>query len=147
MKETELKSHLLTLPPILHHLDESERNDLEEKVNSLQELWLRLKLQLETRIDLARSYVKFHSVAVDLSTEFDSIEDDFKKTDSVPDERIRSVEEKWLSIQQLFIQLSHIGNNFIQDAGKVRIVAPINYFLYFSFIRCLGIKKKVFLQN
>lgn len=119
MKETELKSHFLTLPPILHHLDESERNDLEDKVNSLQDHWVRLKSQLETRIELARSYVKFHSVAVDLSTEFDSMEDDFKKTDAVPDERIRSTEEKWLLIQQLYIQLSHIGKNFIEDAGKV----------------------------
>lgn len=141
MKETELKSHLLTLPPILHHLDDSERQDLEEKVNSLQDLSVRLKLQLETRIDLARSYVKFHSIAVDLSTELDSIEDDFKKTDNVPDERIRSTEEKWLSIQQLYIQLSHVGKNFIQDAGNVRIIALINFFFIMS-ITMLGKKNK-----
>lgn len=133
MKETEMKSHLLTLPPILHHLDDEDRKDLEDKVNSLQDLWLRLQLRLDRRIDLARSYVKFHTVAVDLAAEFDSIEDVLKKTDGVLDERIRSTEEKWLSIQQLYIQMSHIGKNFIQDAENVcRIMPSIKVFYLFK---------------
>jgi hypothetical protein len=81
---------------------------------------LNLKFLLESRIDLAVIYVKFHSLAVQLANEFDALEEEFKKSsDGVSEDTIRHVEQKWLSIQQLYGQLTNVGKNFIEDASKV----------------------------
>jgi hypothetical protein len=75
---------------------------------------------LESRIDLAVIYVKFHSLAVQLANEFDAAEEEFKKSsDGVSEDTIRHVEQKWLSIQQLYSQLTNVGKNFTEDASKV----------------------------
>lgn len=138
MKETDVKSLLSLLPPIVHHLDDEERSSLEDKINALQEQWMTLRSQLDKRIDLARTYVKFHTVAVDMAVLFDALEDEMKKPNSSSDEIVRLAEEKWLSIQQLYIQLSHIGKNFTADAEKVR-----EYFLNYVLSLSYSLKDKI----
>jgi hypothetical protein len=55
-----------------------------------------------------------------LASEFDDAEAEFKKSpDGVDEDTIRLVEQKWLSIQQLYDQLTNVGKNFIEDASKV----------------------------
>ncbi|KAJ9596373.1 hypothetical protein L9F63_012601, partial [Diploptera punctata] len=119
-KGVEINALLLTLPPILEFLDDEQREDVDQKVDALHSHWLNLKSMLESRIDLAIIYVKFHTLAVQLANEFDSAEEEFRKsTDGTDEDRIRSVEQKWLSIQQLFGQLTNVGKTFIEDASKV----------------------------
>ncbi|PSN37212.1 hypothetical protein C0J52_12781, partial [Blattella germanica] len=119
-KGVEINAVLLTLPPILEFLDDEQRGDVDQKVDALHSHWLNLKSMLEERIDLAFIYVKFHTLAVELATEFDAAEEEFKKTsDGIGEDTIRIVEQKWLSIQQLYEQLKSVGRNFIEDASKV----------------------------
>ncbi|KAJ4429612.1 hypothetical protein ANN_21798 [Periplaneta americana] len=119
-KGIEINAVLLTLPPILEFLDDEQREDVDQKVDALHSHWLNLKSMLETRIDLADIYVKFHTLAVQLANEFDSAEEEFRKTsDGISEDTIRLVEQKWLSIQQLYEQLKNVGKNFIEDASKV----------------------------
>jgi len=93
---------------------------VDHKVDALHSHWLNLKSLLESRIDLAVIYVKFHSLAVQLANEFDVAEEEFKKSpDGVNEDTIRLVEQKWLSIQQLYGQLTNVGKNFSEDASKV----------------------------
>lgn len=93
---------------------------MDQKVDALHSHWLNLKSLLESRIDLAVIYVKFHSLAVQLANEFDAAEEEFKKSsDGVSEDTIRHVEQKWLSIQQLYSQLTNVGKNFTEDASKV----------------------------
>jgi hypothetical protein len=101
-------------------LDDEQREDVDQKVDALHSHWLNLKSLLESRIDLAVIYVKFHSLAVQLANEFDDAEAEFKKSpDCVNEDTIRHVEQKWLSIQQLYDQLTNVGKNFTEDASKV----------------------------
>jgi hypothetical protein len=119
-KGVEINALLLTLPPILEFLDDEQREDVDRKVDALHSHWLNLKSLLESRIDLAVIYVKFHSLAVQLANEFDVAEEEFKRSsDSINEDRIRHVEQKWLSIQQLYGQLTNVGKNFTEDASKV----------------------------
>ncbi|PNF38127.1 hypothetical protein B7P43_G14605, partial [Cryptotermes secundus] len=119
-KGVEINTLLLTLPPILEFLDDEQREDVDQKVDALHSHWLNLKSLLESRIDLAVIYVKFHSLAVQLANEFDAAEEEFKKSsDGVSEDTIRHVEQKWLSIQQLYSQLTNVGKNFTEDASKV----------------------------
>lgn len=119
-KGVEINTLLLTLPPILEFLDDEQREDVDQKVDALHSHWLNLKSLLESRIDLAVIYVKFHSLAVQLASEFDAAEEEFKKSsDGVSEDTIRHVEQKWLSIQQLYSQLTNVEKNFTEDASKV----------------------------
>jgi hypothetical protein len=57
---------------------------------------------------------------VQLASEFDDAEVEFKKSpDGVSDDTIRLVEQKWLSIQQFYDQLTNVGRNFTEEAAKV----------------------------
>lgn len=104
----------------MEFLDDEQREDVDQKVDALHSHWLNLKSMLESRIDLAVIYVKFHSLAVQLASEFDDAEAEFKKSpDGVDEDTIRLVEQKWLSIQQLYDQLTNVGKNFTEDASKV----------------------------
>ena len=130
-KGIEINALLLTLPPILEFLDDEQREDVDQKVDALHSHWLNLKSMLETRIDLALLYVKFHTLAVELANEFDAAEEEFRKsTDGSNEDRVRSIEQKWLSIQQFYSQLTNVGKTFIEEASKVCDC----FFFYFFFL-------------
>lgn len=119
-KGVEINALLLSLPPILEFLDDEQREDVDQKVDALHSHWLNLKSMLESRIDLAVIYVKFHSLAVQLANEFDAAEEEFKRSsDGINEDTVRLVERKWLSIEQLYGQLTNVGKNFTEDASKV----------------------------
>ena len=131
-KGIEINALLLTLPPILEFLDDEQREDVDQKVDALHSHWLNLKSMLETRIDLALLYVKFHTLAVELANEFDAAEEEFRKsTDGSNEDRVRSIEQKWLSIQQFYSQLTNVGKTFIEEASKVCDCFFFTFFFYF----------------
>lgn len=106
----------------MHNLNERDKSDLQEKVENLQENWTRLAGILDQRISLARTYVKFHSLAVDIATDLDTFEDDLRGKEASSE-----VREKWLSVQQLGLQLNHVGKNFLDDVEKVRVPNSIHF--------------------
>ncbi|XP_066996542.2 titin isoform X1 [Anabrus simplex] len=119
-KGAEINDVLLSLPPILEHLNDEQRTDIDEKVDALHSHWLNLKNILENRIDLATLYVKFHTLAVNLATEFDAIEEDLRTNpDGINEDIMREVEQKWLHIQQSYAQLCNFGKSFIDESSKV----------------------------
>lgn len=118
MKETEVKSLLSLLPSLVDQISEEERDDLQGKVENLQQQWGRLANQLDRRLSLTRTYVKFHTLAVDLASELDSLEEDLRRKDSKADDG-RSLGERWFSAKQLLMQLQHAGKNFADDADRV----------------------------
>jgi len=115
MKEIEIKSLLSLLPTFMNQISDQQRDDLQEKVEALQQQWIKLTSQLEERIQLSRTYVKFHSLAVDLATELDSLEEKMRETG----EQTSPLQEKWFSSQQIFRQLDQVGRNFIIDCRAV----------------------------
>ncbi|CAG2058680.1 unnamed protein product [Timema podura] len=117
-KGEDINSLLLTLPPILENMDDQQREDVDNKVDALHSQWVNLKTLLEDRIDLATIYVRFHTLAVRLADEFDSLEEDLRRSEGVQEDSIRVVEEKWLGIQKLYGQLSNTGKNFIGESEK-----------------------------
>lgn len=121
MKEEELKSLMAVLPSVTGQLDGPARKDLEDKMRSLQEEWVKTKSALENRVELSKTYVKFHSNAAEVGKELDSLEEQFRKKDSVSEETLKRTEERWLTIRQLYVQLSHIGRNFMEDSEKVKL--------------------------
>nr|CAD7575774.1 unnamed protein product [Timema californicum] len=118
-KGEDINSLLLTLPPILENMDDQQREDVDNKVDALHSQWVNLKTLLEDRIDLATIYVRFHTLAVRLANEFDSLEEDLRRSEGIQEDSIRVVEEKWLGIQKLYGQLSNTGKNFIEESEKV----------------------------
>lgn len=121
VKETELKLLLSALPGLLDKLEVDEQKDLEEKIRSLQEHWVKTKSQLENRVDLGKSYVEFHTMAEELSREYDLIEEDLRRKEFVPDDAAAELEmqERCRSAQELYVRLSRSGENFIEDSKKV----------------------------
>ncbi|XP_046401656.1 titin isoform X2 [Ischnura elegans] len=120
LKGTEIEGLLSTLPPILEWLDGEQRTDISCKASALRLQWVDLRSRLESRIDLCTPYVAFHSLATRLTKEIDSAEEGFRekqqRREGNGDEM--DAEQRWLSIQQLFLQLSNTGKNFLQDAEK-----------------------------
>ncbi|XP_075228866.1 zormin isoform X2 [Lycorma delicatula] len=117
-KGTEINALLSSLPSTLELLDDDSRSDVNRKAEELQKHWSGLKRILERRSELARTYVKFHSLAVDLANEMDELDDALHST-SKNENIMKQLEQKWVTAQQLHMQLINSGNNFIQDSNEV----------------------------
>lgn len=121
-KGEEINSALNTLPPVIEYLDETQRRDVDQKVDDLHSHWLILKNLVDARIELSSLYVKFHTVASELAKEIDALEEEFKKNSSadIDDERIRKLEDKWIALQPLYLKLTGSGKNFLDASREVR---------------------------
>lgn len=119
-KGNEINALLLTLPPILEYLGDSQRYDVDKKVEELHERWMKLKSILESRLDLAAIYVKFHAEADIVSKELDNLNASVQKApDTISDEDLKRLEEKWESIVPLYQSAKNTGLTFISQASQV----------------------------
>lgn len=117
IKGTEINALLSTVPDLISSLDEENRLDVESKAEALKNAWSTFKRTLDRRTDLATSYVKFHSIVVDLANELDSLTD---RLNSQPGEsERRELEERNFNVTQLFTQMDNVGDNFMQDSQQV----------------------------
>ncbi|XP_063235498.1 titin isoform X2 [Bacillus rossius redtenbacheri] len=116
-KGAEVNSLLLTLPPILEHLDDERREDADRKVDALHSQWVGLKALLEARVDLAATYARFHELAERLGAQLDALE---RELQGAGEDSARDVEQEWLGIEELYDQLSSTGKTFLAEASKVR---------------------------
>lgn len=122
-KGNEINSLLLTLPPILEYLDDHHREDVDKKVEELHNRWMKLKSILENRLDLAAIYVKFHMEADIVSKELDSLDASLQRSpESITEDEIRRLEEKWESIVPLYQSAKNTGLTFISQAKQVTTI-------------------------
>lgn len=119
-KGNEINSLLLTLPPLLEYLDDSQRHEVDRKVDELHERWLKLKTMLENRLDLAAIYVKFHTEADVVGREMDNLEAVLSRSGGkVTDEEMQKLEEEWEKLVPLYQSAKNTGLTFISHAEKV----------------------------
>lgn len=122
-KGNEINSLLLTLPPILEFLDDTQRRDIDIKVEALHEHWLRLKNILEKRLELASLYCRFFGEAEKVNSEMDNLEDSVKNAPpDVREDVMNKLEEKWSSLVPLYQQAKNTGLNFISQAKEVTYI-------------------------
>lgn len=90
---------------------------MESKAEALKDAWSTFKRILDKRTDLATSYVKFHSIVVDLANELDPLTDRLNSQPGEPERR--ELEERNFNVTQLFTQMDNVGDNFMQDSQQV----------------------------
>ncbi|KAG5897357.1 hypothetical protein JTB14_030240 [Gonioctena quinquepunctata] len=119
-KGNEINALLLTLPPILEYLEDNQRKDVDVKVEQLHDRWMKLKNILENRMELSRIYVKFHMEADVVNKEMDALESLLlKNKDSIDDDAMKHIEEKFESIVPLYQCAKNTGITFINEAKLV----------------------------
>lgn len=121
-KGNEINALLLTLPPILEYLDEIQRQEVDQKVDPLHDRWIKLKNALESRLDLASIYVKFHAEADIVGREIDKLEQSLlRATPDMSDESFKDLEERWESLLPLFQSAKNTGLTFTNATSKVNM--------------------------
>ncbi|KAF5301257.1 hypothetical protein FQR65_LT00957 [Abscondita terminalis] len=119
-KGNEINALLLTLPPVLEYLEDNQRHDVDQKVEELHQLWLKLKNILETRLDLSAIYVKFHTEADYVNRQIDQLEDILNNSSKeIDDDTLNKLEEKWESLIPLYQSAKNTGITFINATGQV----------------------------
>ncbi|CAG9864548.1 unnamed protein product [Phyllotreta striolata] len=119
-KGTEINALLLTLPPILEYLEDGQRKDVDVKVEQLHERWMKLKGVLENRMELARIYVKFHTEAETVHKGMDELDGILARNrNSVDDDVMRHLEEKFETIKPLYQSAKNTGITFIEQIKSI----------------------------
>ncbi|XP_017775027.1 PREDICTED: titin [Nicrophorus vespilloides] len=119
-KGNEINALLLTLPPILEYLQDSQRSEVDSKVESLHERWLNLKNLLESRLDLSVLYVKFHTDAEKVTREMDVLDEAIQRTgENMSEESMKVLEERLELLVPLYQSAKNTGLTFINETQKV----------------------------
>nr|CAI5864924.1 unnamed protein product [Callosobruchus analis] len=118
-KGNEINNLLLTLPPILEYLEDNQRKDIDKKVEELHDRWMRLKKILESRMELSRIYVKFHTEAELVSKGMDKLEELIKENkDKIDDHTMAYIEEQFDSLVPLYQSAKNTGLTFINETRR-----------------------------
>lgn len=105
---------------VVNNLEDSERRDVFEKIETLKNAWDVSRKTLEARIQLAQMYVEFHRSALDLERDLDNLEADFKgSADDMDDAKMNELERRWASLQPRYVQLTKNGRKFLDESNKV----------------------------
>lgn len=117
IKGTEINSLFVHTTTILESLDETERKDVDQKVQSLHDTWKELKMIVENRVDAATNYIKFLQSAEKLTDMFEHVESILRTT---PEEsEIAILDDKWSKIKPAYGQLKEDGNDFVDFVSTV----------------------------
>jgi hypothetical protein len=117
-KGNEINNLLTNLTPYLEFLEEYQRLDIEEKIESLRRNWTDLKNFVFKRVDLIKIYIQFHLEADKLSELFSKLESQLKTIK--PHDQTQFVEDAWNRIQSQFAKLKNIAKQFSDNASQVR---------------------------
>ena len=135
MKGVEIEALLNSMNPLCEIAEEVQAHEMQMKGDHLHDTWQRLRRLLAERVDLMQTYVRIHAMALQVSEAWNELENKLKDIpDSKEDQFIKEVEELWLSGNQKYIQLSHIGRNFMVDALKVKIRRCILFYCIYQFV-------------
>ena len=112
MKGAEIDALLRSVNPLCDMAEEAQAHEVQMKGDNLHEAFQKLRRALGDRVELMQTYVRLHSLAVQVQEAWNDVE----AKCSVPDVPVRDVEESWINGQQKFLQLSQMGRNFMADA-------------------------------
>ena len=89
-----------------------------EQGDQLHDVWKRLGRILSERVELMQTYVRLHTMALQVSDAWNILE---AKVSDVNDDTIdvKDVQELWLNGNQKYVQLTNLARNFMADALKV----------------------------
>lgn len=98
----------------------SQKQEVEERVESLRDSWLESRNSVEFRVKLSSHFVEFHEAATRLSAEVDSLEGEFKKnSENLDNEKIEALEKRWNDLQPLYVKLTNSGAKFLAESDRV----------------------------
>lgn len=120
-RRTDEVEHLeFEILPIRERLEETQKLELQSKVEELRNSWSKTKELVASRIDLGSLYLQFHMAVEELTREIESIESELKRQTDVLDERkIEQLGRRWKDLQPLYVNLTNTGKAFLDAAIKV----------------------------
>ena len=120
MKRPEVEAVLQLVNPLCEMAEEAQAHEVQMKGDQLHDTWQRLSRFLNERVELLQTYVRVHTMALQVSDAWDVLE---AKVSDVNDDTIdiQDIQELWLNGNQKYVQLSHLARNFMADALKVYI--------------------------
>lgn len=119
IKGTEINSLLVNTSPILESIEQMERDEVDKRVQSLRDTWMRLRTIVENRVDLSTNFIKFLQLAEKLAEMFKYFEQILQ---SAPDDtKLNQLDELWMKIKSAYSQLKDDGNSFLEHISMVRI--------------------------
>ena len=120
-RRTDEVEHLeFEILPIRERLEETQKLELQSKVEELRNSWSKTKELVASRIDLGSLYLQFHIAVDELTREIESIESELKRQTDVLDERkIEQLGRRWKDLQPLYVNLTNTGKAFLDAAIKV----------------------------
>lgn len=117
IKGSEINTLFVHTTTLLESLEDTERKDVDHKVQSLHDTWNELKTIVENRVDAATIYLKFLQSAEKLANMFEQVEGILRST---PEESKMSIlEDAWAKIKPAYGQLKAEGNDFLDFASTV----------------------------
>lgn len=120
IKGTEINLLLVNTSKILESIEQMERDEVEKRVQSLRDTWMRLRTIVENRVDLSTNFIKFMQLADKLSEMFTYVEQILQSP--IDESKLNQLDELWLKIKSAYTQLTDDGNSFIEHISMVRIV-------------------------
>ncbi|XP_026674575.1 muscle M-line assembly protein unc-89 isoform X5 [Ceratina calcarata] len=119
-RREEVESLEYEILPIRERIEDTQRLELESKVDELKNSWVKTKNLVAKRIELGSLYLQFHLVVEELTKEIDSIENDLKKHSDVLDEnKVEELGKRWKDLQPLYVKLTATGKAFLDTAVKI----------------------------
>ncbi|CAG0878666.1 unnamed protein product [Darwinula stevensoni] len=91
--------------------------DVQRRVKAFKDSLASTRDTFDRRCSLATTYVKFHTLAVQLANEMDSVEK-LLREECWDEKHMASIEESRLSLRQNSLQLANTGRNFLLDAQE-----------------------------
>lgn len=98
-------------------MDDTERNDIDNKVKDIHDIWNELKTIVENRVDLSTNYINFLQLAEKLTDMFNHIEDVLKTTPE--DSKLNQLDMLWNQLIPVYTQLKDEGRQFKENVQKV----------------------------
>lgn len=105
------------LTPFLEFVEDSQREDVNEKINLLMKNWNDLNSFVAGRIPIIELYYRFHQEAEHLVNLFNNLEQTLKT--SKRSEEFHYIDTVWNKIQTQFMLLKSVAKHFSAEKIKV----------------------------
>lgn len=102
---------------VLENLDESQRRDVDTKVETLHKHWTQVKNIVQARTDLATIYIQFLDESESLAKAFDEVELILKTSPN--EDNLKQIEKAWSVIKPSYGEIKKTGGRIIEELSKV----------------------------
>lgn len=117
MKDEEFKSIRHKLTPFLEYLEDSQRDDVNDKLQMMSKNSNDLHNFLSSRIPTIELYLRFHQEAEHLTNLFNNLEQTLRTQKRTDD--YHYIDSVWSKIQSQFTILKNIASLFATEKNKV----------------------------